>query len=264
MGGLPDYAFTFRFVNDGQWQDRYGGYYFIHTFPQENGELKATGKTHSCREFFTMSYQSKIMKGLENWYAKAYALITSGQMRNHAYHLYPLERYIDVGVHIINAYESHQGWPLTRAYSVHSPQLEKCMFVIGPKRWTLNRYAFGIWTLLMRLGRCSPFGNAKLFDKVMVMDWPTIVQEIYKAAAEEGTMLQAKFVAPQIDEFFKFEKLAFSKNREENWNPNRIASGLARPEGIYKLIAGESFSPEFAKKWSIFAKGGNVNDWQKT
>jgi hypothetical protein len=61
-------------------------------------------------------------------------------------------------------------------------------------------------------------------------------------------------VLSNLSKFFAFSKKCLSKVPAENWDPSLINNGMQRPEGIYKLVKGQSYSPTFKKKWAEFSK----------
>lgn len=250
---------VFKYEHGTNWYDNYSGFYFINTYPGDDGiTLLSRNNTQNCREYFTLHFQPDIRAKNEPATRKAYALITSGYPMSKAGSGAIWTQEVKNSMVILNAFEKHFGISLSKIYPVQNKNWAGRAFIIGSKRWTHSRYSFGMWTLFFRLGRASTFKGATIEKLLPSMKWPELLDRIKNANDSYSTMSQARTVFPKAEAYFDFEKI-YLKNRFENWDPDIIGGANQRPEGIVKLVSGNSYAPELKKAWGEF-----YNDWKKS
>lgn len=229
----------------------YSGISLINSYPMEDGvTLKGNSTVNNCREFFTMGMQGYINCENERATRKAYALLVSAaNIPSRAVYTAKWLATIKSGITALNALERHYGIPLTKIHPVVSRDWDAKAFVIGSKRWTKSRYSFGLWTLFFRICSTGPLKPESMRLLLPKMKWPEVRQRICEAGGG-GNAGQARsvFHGDRLEQFFDFERQHL-KNRLKNWDPDLVNSGFQRPEGIVKLVTGNSYSPKLKRLW---------------
>ena len=248
---------VFEYTHGEQfWYSEYGGFYMLAVYPTKDGKtLRQTVKHNTCREFFTMKQQDFIRRKVDAATNKAYALLTNAAPSSKAALGAEWLNKVKTGVLILNAFEKHYGIPLTKVYPVNIKKSHnwsgKC-FIVGSKRWTQSRYSFGIWTIFFRIAYDNSLFRTTSMKKLLPkMKWPEICDRIASSKTSNTTINQARRFLPIADKFFAFEKRHL-KDRYANWDPALISNGMARPEGIFKLVSGNSNSLKLKDLWRQF------------
>lgn len=236
----------FTYNHPNPWEQGYGAFYFIHAYPAQDQKLVSTSyDIHSCREFFTMDYAKSIAAGNKNAYVKSYALVTDGARRTGISAPAWIEQ-VKNSISMLNKFEKEYEIPFTRIYPT-TTRWRSAALIIGSKRWNMNRYSFGLWTLFFRIGQTSAFTGNTVKKLIPSMKWKEIYNRVIESS-DSGTLEQARYVFPKVESFFEFEKTAFGTDRQENWAAYS-ASPNQRPEGIMKLVIGNSYSSKLKELW---------------
>jgi hypothetical protein len=257
-----------QFEYNPPWDSCYTGYYYIHTWPLigKPGILKGQGDIHSCREFYVRSYRHKIVNNNTHTVMakRAFALVTYG---NKAKSESDFEKRVAKlksdslkGLYIINSFEKHHNWPLTKLYDVECATERNrylpLVFFSGCRKWTMSPYLLSIWCLAIRLGR-NQFVPKQLFD----LSHEDIVRQLAIAAntCSSGDGMQLRKSIREWDNLMILYKDMFgSENRKYHWALSHLNGGSDRPEGIMKLITGTTYYKELHKKFFELKKEKNL------
>ena len=247
----------------GSWSsDGYQGLYYINTYPsiKKPGELAGLGDLHSCREFFVRTCREKINagNGFTPWVQKAYCLLSYGRAANKtATELWnnKLELDVEKGVYITNSFEKAHGWPLTKMYQVdvrtHNDRKATGVFLAGPRKWTTSPYLMSIWSLTIRLGR-----NEWLPKNLMTLDHENLVRQLAIAANQIGAGDAHQLCTiRQWDTFLTLYKDLFGGiSRKYHWNKVHLHGVNDRPEGIMKLLHGNTGYKSLYNRYRMLKK----------
>jgi hypothetical protein len=243
--------FKYNHLNQS-WYDNYNGFYFIDTYPSAKPECLVNNcRIHSCREFFTKSYDEAFLdpKRNKNRLVKAYALVITGKRWTQTAQN-TLNNRMTNSLSLLNRIEKHFGRPLTRLYPVDLYKWVPGMFFIGSKRWLKTRYSFSLWTLIIRYGWTLPMVKVK--QALDIKDFDEFIKFLIpKNVNTYGNEQQLATVLPKIKTFMEFEK-TIGSNYVQNWSHTSISESWVRAEGIQKLVTGNSKDQKFEDLWSKF------------
>ena len=240
---------VFDYRHSSGWSRGYGGFYLIHAWPADEGNLIGCGNVRDCREYFTLDYQESVFSNRVNACVKTYALATNGTIDAGSYDPAWLAKAKN-SILMLNIFEKEYKIPLTRVYPVTTPW-KTSIFIIGAKRWSMNRYALGLWTLFFRLALTSAFNPPSIQKLIPTMTWKEIRSRV-KESTEAGTLQQARSVFPKVEDFFEFEKMTFTHDQYQNWRKFYLGGITQRPEGIMKLVSGVSDNGQLQRLWREF------------
>jgi len=232
----------FKFT--GSWDVGYLTFQYILTYPNSKnpGRLISTHAVNSCREYYIKSLREKINSG--DSYIKpgrrAYALISFG--RTYEGELAARQELLNVAaeksLYIINSFEKHHKWQLTKLYPVKCENMAlSLVFFSGPRRWTMSPYLMSIWALMVRLGR-----NSWLPKELLKLNHEDMVKQLLaraKSNNNSGDGAQLWKTLREWDNFmFLYKDLFGSETRKYHWQLGHLNGGSDRPEGIMKLMNG--------------------------
>lgn len=243
---------------------KYKRFCYISTYPtlENSKKLISANRTYDCREYFIEEYRHQIaIKDTKHIAIKrANALLTLGPYSKKEFSSRNTTLKLDSqkSLFIINSFEKAHKWPLTKLYPVVSStkELIPLIFFSGSRKWTMSPYLLSIWTLCIRLGR-----NKWLPNKITTLNHEELVKALWERA--EGALVGDREVdSSQIyatirkwDEFLELYPKLFSTNsRKYHWNSKHLTRGFSRPEGILRLISGQTQHRKLYRKWCELKK----------
>jgi len=244
----------FKFNFPGQWSNSaYTGVYYVHSYPspKEKDLLVPNESVNSCREFFVREYRHKIAKQNSDAIAirKACVVISFGKPQKHLYKLWlsDLIEAAEKGVYILNSFEREHKWPLTKVYPVDSNENIPLVFFTGARKWTMSPYLLSIWSLCVRLG-----SNSWLPKNLMTLDHENLVRQMAIASKNQANTdaIQLSQTIRHWDPFMTlYPDLFGQNNRKYHWKLDHLNGGADRPEGIQKLITGNTYYKALHKEY---------------
>lgn len=220
------------------------GFVFICAYPDPKnpGQLVHTGTNKTCREYFVRVLREKINsaagKNVNMPYARrAYALVSFGKPSKPLVKSWgnALNLMAEKSLYIINSFEKHHKWQLTKLYPVEYTDTPM-IFFSGPKRWTMSPYHMSLWTLMVRAGR-----NSWLPKNLRKLNHENLVRQIAITSASSNYKDSSQIYGTirDWDPFMALHKELFGKeNRRYHWRKGHLYGGNDRPEGIYRLVKG--------------------------
>lgn len=188
---------------------------------------------NTCREYLTND-----LRGMPTRQVRQVQLLTCCATRGEKA-VEEFNSHIEHGAKLINHFESHYGWPLTRVYRTsYGPVL----YIVGSKKWTKSPYLFSMYTLMLRSGRCAKVRSIELSpDKTPA----EVCEEIYKKLYRTGNSNESQIKKTVRYWCFVMEKYrqlfcGKPKSRVWNWSSTMVKDNFSRPEGIRKLCEGTS------------------------
>jgi hypothetical protein len=240
----------------------YNSFYML--FVDKNLDI-VPGKYTSCRETFCAGIRRKY--NIETQYSppqeicatintsKFYVLITFGKKNNSVTKKQAWDKILGVttkSLKIINSFERHYKWPLSKIKLVDSDQQSVCIpstLFVGNRKWGASPYLVSFYLLLTRLGRypwitddvVNEDSHNKLVNKLEKL-CDSIQNKCVDAMHISRSLNMAKTLMADYDRLFK------GKPNKYHWSIDRINVGNGYSEGIRTLAEGKTHHKELLQQ----------------
>lgn len=257
---------SFNYTENELPSNRYGAaFYFCNVEPIRGNSGKEVdlciihGWTE-CREYLTLYLRRRKMTQFSKLAStKANIVITPGHeafVSNKA--LKQFHYKVKVGLKFANEYESYHNWPLTKMSIFDDPK-HRFYHIRGCRRWTKSPYLFSLWTLLLRMGniydkRAIPregLGHFELANEIReALEKDRIDEELTSYSG------QVLYTIPYWDFLMKHYLEIFAGHSPQwHWGEDMLEPpDYSRPEGILKLVMGDTLHKEMRKKMKKVCK----------